>query len=375
METRDACFICSSPYQIIGAIGIVKGKNLCADLYISPGEYRFDESLVEKIRDSLVFSNVFIADVARGSERRDLLSRRLRSVRMTVFPEATLSAYLPPHVSYNEFYASSRSSTKATLLAVLRKRNPNIKRVIFEDGLGSYSGNGRLMEVSGLRRTIERILGWDLDNPKKMSVMVYCPELISRYDYLKDIQIEQMPRVELNEENRKLLSDIFAVQKEHYIQEQYIIFDTKRSGGVYDHLTQEEKDCLDSCYEVIKKSVGNRVILKEHPRSAEKPECLLKTYPYLGLPMEVLYLDMKDLEKRVLISQASTAIFSPKILFDCEPYVISLHHLLRENHLSVEFDDIFEKFRGTYRDPTRVVAPDSNSELEQILQGLKTATA
>lgn len=371
MKTRDACFICSSPYQIIGAIGIVKSKNLCADLYIAPGEYKVDDSLVKKLRDSRIFSTVIVVSLAGGSEKRDYVSRKLRSVRMTVFSEKTLSAYLPSDVSYNAFYASSRSSIKATQLAVLRKRNPNIKRVVFEDGLGSYSENGRLMEVSNLRRFIERLLGWDLDDREKMSVMVYCPELISKFEHLKGISIEQMPRLELNDENRALLSEIFSVQEVNCIQERYIIFDTKRSGGVYDHLTADEKARLDSCYEAIKESVGNNVILKEHPRSAEKTVSLLKTYPYQGLPMEVLYLNMKDLNKRVLISQVSTAVFSPKVLFDSEPIVISLHHLLRDNHLSTEFEGIFDKFRGTYRSPSRVLAPDSIEELRQMLEAIQ----
>ena len=371
MKTKDACFVCTSPYQIIGAIGIVKSKNLCADLYTDPAIFKLDDSLLRKLREYAVFSDIIVMDNLGQRNKRDFLSRKLRSIELTIFPEKTLSAYLPPDISYNEFYASARSSTKAAQLAVLRKRNPNIKWIVFEDGLGSYSENGRVTKVSGLRRLIEGILGWDLNDPKKMSVMVYCPELISNYEHLKGISIEQMPRIELNDENRALLSDIFSIKEEHYINERYIIFDTRRNGGVYDYLTQAEKDCLDNCYEAIREFADEDVLLKEHPKSKEKTACSLKTYPYQGLPMEVLYLNMKDLENRVLISQVSTAVFSPKMLFDCEPYVICLHHLLRENGLSVDFEGIFEKFRSTYRDPSRVVAPNSIDELKQILHNIR----
>ena len=37
-QSREACFVCSSPYQIIGAISIAKYQKLDADLIIT-GEF------------------------------------------------------------------------------------------------------------------------------------------------------------------------------------------------------------------------------------------------------------------------------------------------------------------------------------------------
>lgn len=370
-QIRDACFICSSPYQVIGAIGIVRSKKLDADLYITPGQFPNYEDLVKRLRESGVFSGVYVASIEGGREKRDMLSRKIRSVKMTLFAEASLSAFLPRDVSYRSFYASSRSTLKAAMLAVLRKRDPEIRRIVFEDGLGSYSDDGRLMEASPLRRVIERVLGWDLDDHKKMSIMVYLPELLTRNDAVKDIPIAQMPRLEMNEENRRILSNIFSLKDTDCIQEKYIIFDTKRNSGISAHLSSEEKARLDEYYNIIRQYLGDSVVLKPHPRSAEASRCSLKTYPNQGVPMEVLYFSMTDLSQRVLISQVSTAIFSCKVFFDCEPTIICLHKLLKENELSKEFVSIYERFRKTYRDQERVMAPESVDELIEILKKIQ----
>ena len=353
----------------MGAVGIADGLKLDADLYIA-GEFPGSRTLAEKLKKYSYFANVYVADskIVSGTGK-------LASIKMTFFAEKAVSTYMPKDISYNRYFVTSRSTLKSSQLGVLRKRNPNITRVVFEDGLGTYSNNGSLFRVSGLRRKIEKVLRWDLDDPKKIRMMAYLPELVKVPGFLQGIKVEQMPRLQIDPKTRDLFFDIFSVEREQSIFEQYIIFDTKRRGAELDVLTQEEKDLLDSCYTLVTRYAGEDVICKPHPKSTEQPGCLMKSYDHQGVPMEVLYMDMPDLENRVLISHVSSAVFTPKIFLDCEPVVICLHKILKDSRISKNFTEIYEKFRGTYRQPERVMAPSSMEELEEMLSHIVSGDA
>lgn len=87
-RNREACFICSSPYQIIGAIGIVKSEKLDADLYVT-GEFPGYDVLAHKLEKYGIFSNVFMASnlAVRGRGKKV-------SMKMTLFSERVISSYM-----------------------------------------------------------------------------------------------------------------------------------------------------------------------------------------------------------------------------------------------------------------------------------------
>lgn len=365
-NVRDACFVCSSPYQVIGAIGIASALNAETDIYIF-AEFPDYDVVAERISKYNIFSNVYIVN-----DKKAMGSGSLASLKITFFSEKTVSAYMPGDVAYKEYYTSSRSTLKTAMLHVLRKRNPGMLRVLFEDGMSTYSDDGTLFQVSSLRKKIEKLLGWDIDDPNKIRMMAYLPELVKAPAFLKGHNVEQMPRIVLNDENRRMLADIFSVQEEQMISEKFIIFDTKRRGGALDHLNTEELSVLDECYDYVLSCAGEDVICKPHPKSVNRTSCEVRLYPYQGIPMEALYVNMPDLKDRVLISHVSSAVFTPKILLDSEPYVICIHKLMPGTSLSQMFTPVYEKFRSTYREPERVYAPETMEELKGILQTLSS---
>ncbi len=361
-KNRGACFVCTSPYQVIGAIGIAQQLETASDIYIS-GEFPGYDSIAEKLRNYGVFTNVYTAD-----SKEVMAKGRLASMKMTFLSEKALSAFLPADASYDSCYVSSRSTLKATMLSVLRRRNPDMRRVVFEDGLGTYSGKGNLIYASSVRKKIEGFLGWDLDDPTKIDVIAFIPELVSLPGALSKIEIKQQPRIELDDGSRKMLADVFGTDDAAPIDERYIIFDTKRRGDDLDAMTKEEKDLLDACYEVVMKYAGDDIVCKPHPKSIEEGSSGIRLYPYKGIPMEALYLRMHNIDERILISHVSTAVFSPRILLGNEPRVICLHKILKDNPSSHTFESIYEMFKNTYSDPGRVFAPESLDELDILLQ-------
>ena len=365
-DRKDACFICVSPYQVIGAISIVSGRKLRADLYLS-GTFPGYDTIAERLRKYPLFENVYAIDLASLG-----LLGKMRAVRETVFAGETVRRIVPADVSYGACYLTSRASLKSAILKVLLDRNPEMTRVFFEDGLGTYSERANLLFVTKKRKRLEKFLGWHNDDPDRTVIMANLPELVQYPAPYDDRPVEQMPRLTLDEENRKMLEDVFSVPADGAISEKYIIFDTKRHAPNF--LTPEEMELLDDCYDVTMRCAGREnTILKPHPRSTEESRCDIRVYKNGGLPMEVLYASMAGLEKRVLVAYVSSAVFTPRILFDAESYVVCLHRIVRNKIVSGNFESIYEKFRNTYRHPERVSAPESLEELEEILRKFREA--
>lgn len=367
-EKRDACFLCSSPYQVIGAVSIASGTEPDADLYLF-GSFPGHEELAKRLRAHALFRSV--TDV----EMRQFGSNgKWTGFRKIAFAEKLVARFLPDGVSYRCCYVSSRSSMKSATLKVLRDREPDMLRVMFEDGMGSYSDNGNLLGTTRLRALAEKLFGWDVDAPEKTQFTVFLPELLRLPERFAGCQVTPMPRLALTGENRALLEDLFGVEETQRIAERFVVFDISRRANT--RLSETELGVLDCCYDLILRYAGREnAIVKPHPKSTGRTASELTLYPYQGLPMEVLYIGMPDLAERVLISFVSSAVFTPKILFDAEPTVICLHRLLKETVYAATFEGIYDRFRGTYREPERVCAPESFEELEELLRRLCPSSA
>lgn len=85
---------------------------------------------------------------------------------------------------------------------------------------------------------------------------------------------------------------------------------------------------------------------------------------------ELQILNMDDVENKLFISAHSTASYTAKMLYDKEPYLI-LFYRLGERWVTAstpEFDDFLEKFRNSYRNPEKVMIPESIEEFMECVK-------
>jgi hypothetical protein len=71
----------------------------------------------------------------------------------------------------------------------------------------------------------------------------------------------------------------------------------------------------------------------------------------------------------VLMSFFSTAAFSPKIIYDKEPYVIFLHKITGFNFFNA--DILIYRLQSMYADSEKVMQPKNVKELSMILKDLE----
>lgn len=363
---KQACFACTTPYQIIGAISITLQYKLNADLYIF-GMFPNYEVVADNIRKYDCFENVYSVDC------KDIGSPgRIKGFIQMIFSEKTVSFFLPENITYEYYFSSSRALMKTIMQRVLLKRNSQMQRVIFEDGMGTYAKNSHPLQATKAKRFAERILGWKLDIPENTYMMAYIPELVELPDSLNECKVGKMPRLEFNKKNVVMLEKIFLVNSDSRINNKYIIFDVLRRKP---SLSEKNRNILlDKCYEMIVQFADrDKVICKPHPRSIIGSAAKVDIYTNQEIPMEVLYASMEDLDERILITYSSSAVFTPKILFDKEPIVICLHNLFSELESSKIFQKIYEKFKRIYRNQHKVMAPATLEELKYFLKEIKSA--
>ena len=354
-----ACFACTTPYQVMGAVSIAAAEGMAADLYLF-GMFGGYETLAERIREEGLFSEVITVPPEKFRS-----PGRLGALGQMVCCGAAVRPFLPPDRRYERFYSSSRAHAKNLLLRELVRRNPKLRIVIYDDGMGTYDGDSHVLNTSELRTGAEKLLGWNLYSPERIEYLVYEPELFSRPAACLSCPVRQMPKPGDRKETMDAITRIFRVTPEDRIREKVMIFDPLRG---LDSEREKKFPEIDRCYrEAVSVFGRENVVIKPHPRSTETPDAGAKIYSRTGIPMEALYAGMEDLEDRILITYASTAVYTPRMLFGKEPWVIVLFRIT-DGETGSEWQPQFDKFRRMYSKQERMAAPADADEFSRLVR-------
>lgn len=346
----------------MGAISIVQGLKLEADLYLF-GMFPDYDRIAERLEKYRVFRRVVSVDCAKFKS----LSL-IKALWQTLNSRKAVSSFLPPEAVYDVFYISSMAHVKLLLRRELERRNPELCFVTFEDGLGTYSAQSHELNSSRLRRMVNTVLGWDSFKPSNTTMMVTHPELFELPKRLNLVPIKKMPSVVGSENNRIMFLDVFDAHEEDIIKERVILFDVTR--GIYDNDLDVDTKMLDESYQMVVDMFScNNVVCKPHPRSIVKTKVAVKEYVKTGIPVEILYAGMSDLEERVLIGTFSTALFTPKMMFDKEPTIVCLYKMVWPSNQKIP--PVFEKLCKMYKHKDRIFAPENLNELNTYLSRIR----
>ena len=365
-EMRKACFACTTPYQVLGAVSIVLEEKIDADIYVF-GTFSDYLETAKRLEHLCIFKNVFPVNCDKtlflGKKKKGIIVDT-QAFFQVAFPDHYVSEYLDRGIAYETFYSSSRAHVKILLQRVLQKRNPQMRIVIYDDGLGSYIEESHVLQTSKKRKRIENLLGWYIFNPDLITIQLYLPQIAKIPQELSRCPVSQMPRLDWNKtEKRGIIKAIFGISDSVKYTERIILFDNVR--GSLARRSMFEK--IDECYNNIISIAGEEnVLFKGHPRSVESPSIQIKTIRERGVSMEVFYSEMSDLDSRILIAYNSTAAYTPKMLFNKEPWVINIHRIVGPP-LQGSSEALYQTFLPTYEKKEKMLAPNTMEELRQML--------
>lgn len=125
-----------------------------------------------------------------------------------------------------------------------------------------------------------------------------------------------------------------------------------------------------SILQLLQKKYGDRFYIKLHPR--DDPNAFSE-YRFLQTqaPWESLLHHFPNVSDLVLLGINTTALLTPKMMYNAEPAVFCLERLLNPNILagsSTNYCSIFEYMRTRYTNPGKVCIPDTMEALISALQ-------
>lgn len=370
MVKKSYLFVCSTQYAILNSINIVlsdkKKYNGKTDIVIFH-QTRDIKNLSKIIKKNKIFENIYDFPFINKKNAFYLFL-------LLAFPSVFLSRLCLNKRSLDSLKNKYKIIIAQSQLyaALFKTINKNAVAYLLEDGVSSYTSRTsdinrrsfffRLANKTFLRRMlIADIKGHLLYKPE-----MYCGEKAF---------IEKLPEHKV--QNRNIYNLIFKyLDNDLYNSHQFIYLGAPYYGlkllmsNPSDADSGIEERCkllVDDAMKALKK---RSFVYRIHPiekieKSYYEEFCILDNCKNMW-EMECQNSITND---HVLLSFFSTAAFSPKIIYDKEPYVIFLHKITGFNFFNA--DSLIYRLQSMYTDPQKVMQPENAKELSTILKDLE----
>lgn len=315
MNKSRACFICGTPFHVITSVVLKQQLHIDADIII------YDAfSNIKKLKNNLLEKKVF-EDVTVIDREEDfgfpingnILKRYLFSFWGYFRIKTLVKKNFPDFSKYTDvFFANDqkRDVIDRYVFCYIKKYHEEIKCHFFDDGWGAY--NDYFYVPTTLDYLMRRLVVRNHTHINDSDVFLYSTDLFDNINPNHKRIIHPINKIDAK--TAQLLSCIFDYIPEISKDYKYIVFDTVR----YEDYSEGGGELFDRLVRQLVKD--EKTIVKPHPRDNIK--YLDLDYFYVeGFPFELLCLKM-DFSNTTFINNFSTAVFTPKLLFDQEPRVI-----------------------------------------------------
>lgn len=350
-------FYCRSAYQLFNALNL------------SINNYRDDEvdlaildafpnayDVFRNVKNLNIFKNVFLIEQDRPADVKLKLFIYLRIITLLCYHRYTIkrqcdseSYKILAKTKYDYIFSSTHNDYfLAGVVCINRQAIYNR----FDDGLFSYSGNALTQFAPG-GKLFGQFCKWF-----KVGYYASTPQCL--YINNKSIcqaqginQIEQMPA--FNKELSDVLYKVFEIDSTYRPNKKII-------------LLSRPSDFVDDIYTVKKRLIGlltpwkSDVMVRRHPRE-EIDDAYDGFFIDEKNEMWELFLHKINMDSVILISFGSTAMITPKMLFNKEPRIIDVSFLLGDTlNTSDNTFDLNSFCNELYENQDRVSFPKNEEE-------------
>lgn len=371
-QSYEAVF-CTTPYQILAACAMRK-DTVHTDIYIT-NQFSGSAQLAERLRRQGMFHDVIFVDAQKLSLevlpapglRRIWTNGKSLAVYLKncLTLEKTVQRYLHTDYLYSTIYVSNNAMAGRFAILHYVTKNLPFRLCYYEDGTGSYTSPELLDGIPCYDRFFRTLFFG-----RKAVNIPFIKQLFSPALYRQlqgtDMKIGKIPSPSCLPQG--LIRDVFLNGQTVHFAEKVLIFDTMRM----EILTPEGAQKNEILFRMIEDFFGSeQVLYKRHPRDTTSENRAVRKLPAPDAPFEAIC-DQNDCSCKILAAFYSTAVFTPKLLFDQEPVVILLYRILQPyvtRH--ADMDTYVQAVRNLYRHPERILVPKSEAELCQCLHLLK----
>lgn len=356
-------YYCNSAYQILTVLnlhwhrkyaGFENIKDYDADLIVL-NSFTDAEEIARKISERNIFHRVILIDKAFNSGKLHAFKTLLDLLSPAFYLK---DKYGLEKKDIQNVYAAIAAPKYSTVTAAIWRLNRNAKLHILEDGAGTYFGSLRLTPDSRLNKRFYKTLNYGKTFYDFDAIYVNDKELFTGPQKDRVISIPKY-----NEENLKTVREIFS---------DFVDCSDVEGKDVY-YFAQflNNKDInifIDSLLDYLS-NYRKEVLYIPHPRHKDEKTYDLD-YANERQIWELKQLNISDLNEKLLISIHSTACFTPKILFDKEPFVLLFYKLCDDKVTTRndKFDEFIELFKKRYTDQAKIMIPENVDEFKECLE-------
>lgn len=341
-------YYCNSTYQLVSLLNLHYQRkyndfenidNYSADLIVLNA---FDgaKEIVDILKKGSVFDSVWLIEKRKKNTH-------FKTFIHLLFPKNNIKEYISCYDFENK-YDYINTPKYSNVIASIWQMNKKAKLQLLDEGLATYNATVALESHSTLYRNFYRFFNGfkDFNDYKRVYV--------NNLDFVisKNSKYCQIPK------SLKIKKEIFSnfnglINDE--IEKNIIWFDQ-----YYEE--HNKKKVIETTLEELKK-YKDEILFFPHPRKPyTADDFLCQKEKNLW---EIRLINDETINNKCLITYNSTACFSPKIMFDYEPYIIMVYSL--DNTHSRNFDENVNRLLNIYRDKEKIMIPKTEEELKRYI--------
>lgn len=346
--------ISDTPFQVFGALILKKEKFVDkeVDLFIV-NQFTTAKELFTRIQELQIFRSVYLVDYKSEKKFYYLLTK----IYEICLPKYLIKKWIPK-IDYK--YDILCITNFNRLQITLRLLNSKSRLLFYDDGIGSYFGNVYTASFKKHRK-FYRLM-------KKESIELN-PELIYLFNPFFVINKQMGIKVKGMCENAehilkntiKEISPVFDLYGEidqKYVEKKMIFLSQPNDLNSKDFFIK-----MKLILTTLEKYKEN-LLVRPHPRENFKNKTDF-TIDLTNILWELI-INKIDISEKILIGNFSTAMITPKILFDKEPTLIFLYKIFDIKNQDY-YDEIVEKIKMKYSNGDKILIPQNMEELKWIL--------
>ena len=322
LNNKKILFLAETNFQFINCINIAyHTKNSICDLYINK-LYSNADDYKSNIKETKLFRKIHTYDLNFGRIKKFFAFNFFQKYILKILEQ----------FDYDYVFFASRDFFSRCVLTYCKYVYKSAKIISYDEGLGSYIS--RMEEYTNkIEKFIIKIRYHDKANIITDKIL-YKPE--AYIGKANNITIYKMPKLE--EPIVKLLNKIYNYDDSMKFNSNIIYFDNYYDGK--DLYKKSIIDCLIS-------ETNGSILLKKHPQTSNGIYDYNNVYDFSQLPYEIIAANDNDIDKKVLITIMSSAVWTPMLIFNKYPKIVLMYQLF-DNDVTNEAKQIIEKMVSMY---------------------------
>lgn len=355
-------FICATPLQVFNAVNIMLHDFPDSKMDIYALTFRTDLKKTFDCMDKTEIINkvFYVNELLRNNNKLQVVKDylQIKKVIKKIVPKQT--------DYYTDVFTTWVGGYGTAVYSVIAKNN-HVKLHFYEEGIGVYKS--RIFDYYGGIKKLYKLLGDKCEADNLEDIYLYAPDIIYKENHYRKKKIAA-----INKENKdevQKINSVFNHKGKIDYSQNIVYLENYLEPSIYGAYEQTK---------ILNNLDKNKIIVRKHPITKgsiyERED--LKMDSNQEIPWELLLMNLENSQEKIFITILSTAVFSPKLIFDEEPKIVILAKAIAEelrgksvygeNFWTKEFEELVYKLKEKYREPQKVVIPEN---LTQFYEQMK----